>query len=201
MGKFIQRYTVRSRFSKKRFDQECLAEYAETFPIVCGDFAFYQFPTVEFWKRLFGTSPAHLRFTFKIPEEITAPMFANHPRYGTRGGSPNPNFLSRPLFEKMFLGPLAPHERRTPLLILEFGAVCGDVFSPAEFTDQLALFLDGLPHQIRYAVEIRNPEFLDFPAYLQRRVDARKHGFYRAQSVPKIAIDSGVHRVVPAAEG
>ncbi|MGH9591440.1 MAG: DUF72 domain-containing protein, partial [Bryobacteraceae bacterium] len=26
------RYTIRGRFSKKRFESECLAEYAETFP-------------------------------------------------------------------------------------------------------------------------------------------------------------------------
>ena len=39
------RYTSRGRFAKKRFEAECLAEYAEVFPIVCGDFAFYQFPT------------------------------------------------------------------------------------------------------------------------------------------------------------
>ena len=36
-----------------------------------------------------------------------------------------------------------------------------------EFTDRLASFLDGLPHRFRYAVEIRNPEFLYEPAYLQ----------------------------------
>jgi len=40
-----ERYTTRGRFSKKSFEAECLAEYAETFPIVCGDFSFYQFPT------------------------------------------------------------------------------------------------------------------------------------------------------------
>ena len=31
-------------FRRKRFEAECLREYAETFPTVCGDFAFYQFP-------------------------------------------------------------------------------------------------------------------------------------------------------------
>src|SRR5450755_3928062 len=38
------RYLTRGRFSQKRFEAECLAEFAETFPIVCGDFSFYQFP-------------------------------------------------------------------------------------------------------------------------------------------------------------
>jgi hypothetical protein len=42
------RYTSRGRFAKKRFEPECLAEYAEVFSTVCGDFAFYQFPSPEF---------------------------------------------------------------------------------------------------------------------------------------------------------
>lgn len=31
-----ERYLVRGRFSQKRFQSECLKEYAETFPVVCG---------------------------------------------------------------------------------------------------------------------------------------------------------------------
>ena len=45
-----ERYLTRGKFSQKQFEQECLREYAETFPTVCGDFAFYQFPTPEFWR-------------------------------------------------------------------------------------------------------------------------------------------------------
>ena len=44
-----ERYLSRGRFSKKLFEAECLREYSEVFPTVCGDFAFYQFPTTEFW--------------------------------------------------------------------------------------------------------------------------------------------------------
>jgi uncharacterized protein YecE (DUF72 family) len=162
-----ERYATRGKFSKKRFEQECLAEYAETFPIVCGDFAFYQFPTTELWKRLFENSPQQLQLSFKVPEEITTPAFPSHARYGARGGTSNPTFLSRSLFEEMFLAPLAPYANRTPLLIFEFGAVCGNFFNAAEFTDRLATFLEGLPPQFRYAVEIRNPEFLEAREYLE----------------------------------
>src|SRR5271157_2642607 len=38
-----ERYLTRGRFSQKKFESECLSEYAETFPAVCGDFSFYQF--------------------------------------------------------------------------------------------------------------------------------------------------------------
>ena len=85
------RYLSRGRFSKKKFEQECLAEYAETFPIVCGDFAFYQFPTEEFWRKLFGGAPPPLKFGFKVPEEITVRRFPNHPRYGDKAGLDNPD--------------------------------------------------------------------------------------------------------------
>src|SRR5947209_9471483 len=42
------RYSVRGKFARKAFEAGCLAEYAETFPVVCGDFAFYQFPSPDY---------------------------------------------------------------------------------------------------------------------------------------------------------
>jgi hypothetical protein len=36
-----ERYATRGKFSRTRFEAECLAEYSRTFPTVCGDFAFY----------------------------------------------------------------------------------------------------------------------------------------------------------------
>jgi hypothetical protein len=34
------RYVTRGKFSRKKFETECLSDYAQTFPTVCGDFAF-----------------------------------------------------------------------------------------------------------------------------------------------------------------
>jgi uncharacterized protein YecE (DUF72 family) len=81
------RYLARGKFSKKRFEAECLAEYAETFPVVCGDFSFYQFPTPQFWKKLFASAPASLKFALKVPEEVTCEIFPKHARYGPRGAA------------------------------------------------------------------------------------------------------------------
>ena len=50
------RYESRGRFSDRKFNQECLTEYAAVFPAVCGDFAFYQFPSPAMWERLFTGS-------------------------------------------------------------------------------------------------------------------------------------------------
>jgi hypothetical protein len=94
----VEKYRVNERFSKGRFEQECLAEYAETFQIVCGDFAFYQFPTAAFWQKLFRQVPSPFLFAFKAPEEITAPSFPKIARYGSRGGALNPGFLNADFF-------------------------------------------------------------------------------------------------------
>ena len=39
------RYVTRGKFSRAKFEENCLTEYAEMFPTVCGDLTFYQFPS------------------------------------------------------------------------------------------------------------------------------------------------------------
>jgi uncharacterized protein YecE (DUF72 family) len=156
------RYLSRGRFSRQRFEAECLREYAETFPTVCGDFAFYQFPSEDFWRKLFHQAPDDFRFAFKVPEQITCKMFPSHPRYGAQAGKTNETFLDAAVLGEMFLRPLLPYRRKTALLIFEFGAFGRRSFEGLpEFLDRLDPFLAALPPEFRYAVEIRNPEFLE----------------------------------------
>jgi uncharacterized protein YecE (DUF72 family) len=89
-----ERYATRGRFSRGKFEAGCLAEYAETFPVVCGDFAFYQFPSPDYWERLFAATPPSFLFGFKVPEDITVARWPGHARYGTRAGQENPGFLN-----------------------------------------------------------------------------------------------------------
>jgi len=157
-----ERYLTRGRFSRKLFEAECLREYAETFPTVCGDFAFYQFPSDEFWRRLFAHVPENFRFAFKVPEQITCKVFPGHARYGPQAGKENEAFLDSRILREMFLNPLLPYRRKTALLIFEFGAFGRRSFAElGEFLDRLDPFLAALPPEFRYAVEIRNPEFLE----------------------------------------
>ncbi len=151
------RYRTRGKFSKQRFDAECLAEYAETFPIVCGDFSFYQFPSPEYWKKLFSSAPASLQFALKVPEEVTCEVFPKHARYGPRAGQKNESFLNAEALRALFLEPLAPYAARVSPLIFEFGARST---TPIAFIDQLDHFLGALPEGFRYSVEVRNREFL-----------------------------------------
>jgi uncharacterized protein YecE (DUF72 family) len=168
-----ERYFTRGRFSQKRFEEHCIQEYAETFPIVCGDFSFYQFPSEDFWKKLFSASPAHLKFAFKVPEEITRKTFSASPRYGERASQANPSFLNAELFESQFLAPLESFRERVALLIFEFGEFSKKAYpEPARFFEDLDGFLARLPRDWTYAVEVRNEDFLQ-PAYFDI---LHKHG-------------------------
>jgi uncharacterized protein YecE (DUF72 family) len=154
------RYQTRGRFSKKLFEDTCLSEYATVFPAVCGDFAFYQFPPEAMWAKLFRQTPEHFRFGFKVPEQITVPCWPVHPRYGALAGLDNPTFLDFPLFEQAFLRPLEPWRDKVGVLIFEFGTMRPNV----DFLAALDPFLSRLPAGWRWAVEVRNAEFLE-PRY------------------------------------
>jgi len=182
-----ERYAVRGKFSRKKFEAECLTEYAETFPVVCGDFSFYQFPPTGFWHKLFASVPPQLLFAFKVPEDITVYTFPQHPRYGGRGGQRNPHFLNPELFLQEFLDRLTPYHSRVPVLLFEFGAFPARLFADAsEFAELLSAFFACLPDSFRYAVEIRNPEFLEeryFAALRQHRI---AHVFNAWTRMPEI---------------
>ena len=55
------RYEYRGRVARSRFNDRCLEEYARVFPTVCGDFAFYSFPTESFWNRTLAQVPGGFR--------------------------------------------------------------------------------------------------------------------------------------------
>ena len=69
----------------------------------------------------------------------------------------------------MFLEPLAPYADRLAPLIFEFGARGA---APFEFLDRLDSFLENLPRAFRFAVEVRNREYLA-PRYFD---SLRAHG-------------------------
>jgi uncharacterized protein YecE (DUF72 family) len=182
-----ERYLSRGRFSQKRFEQECLSEYAEIFPTVCGDFAFYQFPSDEFWQRLFGRVPESFRFAFKVPEQITCKLFPRHARYAAQAGRENENFLDVHMLKEMFLRPLWPYREKVAVLIFEFGAFGPRSFAGVgEFLERLDPFLRGLPREFRYAVEIRNPEFLERDYFACLRANRVAHVYNAWSKMPEL---------------
>ena len=155
------RYVTRGRFSKRLFDDTCLAEYSETFPTVCGDFAFYQFPSEAFWQRLFAQVPEGFQFALKVPEQITCRAFPQISRYGAQAGLTNHTYLDAALLQDAFLRPLLAYQEQIGVLIFEFGASATPV---CDFVELLGPFLSRLPKAFRFAVEVRNPDYLT-PGY------------------------------------
>jgi uncharacterized protein YecE (DUF72 family) len=183
------RYEVRGKLSQKRFDTQCLREYAETFPLVGGDFSFYQFPSASYWDRLFGESPGSLQLALKVPEHVTVARWPEHARYGKRAGTENPDFLDPRVIRTLFLRPLRPYADRVAAVMLEFGTLAKSVFgSVDEFLARLGPFLDAIADEpFRVAVEIRNPEYLGaayFEALAQRNV---AHLFNAWTRMPELA--------------
>ncbi|MSR55146.1 MAG: DUF72 domain-containing protein [Gemmataceae bacterium] len=158
------RYLTRGKLSHKKFEAECLREYAATFPVVGGDFSFYQFPTAEFWTHLFGQVPPQFGFGLKVPEEITVLCWPGHARYGVRAGHTNQHFLNAALFEQAFTKLLEPYREHVSVMIFEFGSFSKHELATAEFFEHLDRFLEALPKGWSYAVEIRNQDFVD-PKY------------------------------------
>jgi len=184
-----ERYVRRGGFSKKYFEDTCLAEYAETFPVVCGDFSFYQFPSEAYWRRLFGSAPARLRYAFKTPEQITVKTYPAHARYGARGGQDNPSFLDPGLFQDAFLRPLEPYRAQVAALIIEFGTFSKKSYAQAaDFLADLDRFLAALPPDWRYAVEIRNPEYLAGEYFGCLRAHNVAHVFNAWTRMPELGV-------------
>mgnify|MGYP002402338410 CR=1 FL=1 len=188
-----EKYRTRGRFSQKKFEAECLEEYAKTFPIVCGDFSFYQFPSDAFWQRLFASASPSLRYGFKVPEEITVKRFPMHDRYGARAGLTNEFFLHPDMFAENFWRPLETYKDRVAVLIFEFGTFSKEAFAgEAPFVEQLDRFLGALPKGPRYSVEVRNPEFLaaDYFACLQKHNVA--HVFNAWTRMPELGVQMSI---------
>ena len=182
-----ERYLSRGRFSRKLFEAECLKEYAETFRAVCGDFAFYQFPSEEFWRKLFGQTPAHFQFAFKVPEQVTCKVFPAHARYGPQAGRENEAFLDEHMLREMFLRPLLPYREQVAVLIFEFGTFGQRSFEDVgAFLERLHPFLASLPKEFRYAVEIRNPEFLEKDYFACLRSHGVAHVYNAWSRMPEL---------------
>ncbi len=155
------RYIFRGAFSASRFDRLCLREYAEVFPTVCVDAAYYKFPDEHYLASLMSQVNDRFRFAFKVTDQITIKHFPRLPRFGSRAGAPNPDFLNADLFAASFLAPCRNYREKVGLLIFEFSRFASADFARGrDFLEALDTFLGRLPPGWPYGVEIRNANFL-----------------------------------------
>jgi uncharacterized protein YecE (DUF72 family) len=166
-------YLTKGKFSNAKFERECLREYAASFPTVCVDAGYYQFPSAKWLEPMCEQVPAHFKFGFKVTEEITLFEFLNLPRYGNRAGRRNEHFLDADLFVRAFLEPLEPFRTKIGPLMFEFSAFQKTQFEHGrQFVEALDAFLGRLPSGWEYCVELRNPGWLQ-PEYF---AVLRRHG-------------------------
>src|SRR6266545_623816 len=98
----------------------------------------------------------------KVWDRITARRFNQDPRWGNLAGQLNPDFLNADLFKDAVLGPYTRVFRdHAGCFVFEFQAMRGrDLPEPARWAGELDTFLQRLPKEFRYAVELRSPELL-----------------------------------------
>lgn len=189
-------YETRGKFSERKFNQECLAEYAAVFPTVCGDFAFYQFPSATTWQRIFDQVPEGYRFSLKVPEDVTVECFPDLPRYGQRADKENPHFMDASLVRDQLLARLEPYRDKLGVLIFEFGTIHrGPMSKTKEFAAGLDHMLSRLPlDRFKFAVEVRNHEFVEADReYLAcLRSHGAAHCFNSWTRMPSVSEQMGV---------
>jgi uncharacterized protein YecE (DUF72 family) len=103
--------------------------------------------------------PEDFHFFVKAQEACTIRRFPMHARYGKQRGAINPGYFDAGYVEDRIVAPLQ-QGLGTKLAALLFQFPPQDAARPASFADELHDFLRRLPKTIRYAVELRNPEFL-----------------------------------------
>lgn len=155
------RYEYRGKVAAKRFERECLVEYAEVFKTVCIDAAYYTFPRIEYLQGLADQVPDDFRFGLKVTDEITIKKYPNHARHGARAGQLNRDFLNAELFTTAFLKPCEEIRSKTGVLMFEFSRFWpSDYEQGRNFVADLDVFLGKLPKGWPYAIEMRNKNWL-----------------------------------------
>ena len=159
-----QGQVYKKTYSKSRFKQDCLAEYADyeykgerLFRTVGIDHTFYGPPTPRMLENYAAQLPADFQACAKVWEDITVPVFPSGLRYAKKAG-PNPHFLDAQYFVEMVLAPFdhAFREHTGPF-ILEFQRSGLDAET---FLSKLDRFLDRVPKRYEYAIEVRNPAII-----------------------------------------
>lgn len=131
--------------------------------------------------------PKNFRSSFKAPEEITAPAFPKHARYGARAGQLNSLFLDSNAFIAQFLASLAPYAEAIGVIVFEFPAALATCFEDViSLSDALGHFFEELPNTSRYAVEIRSELLLCAEYFRALRNSGIAHVFTSWTEMPSI---------------
>ncbi len=189
----------RSLIQKKRFEAECLQEFATVFPTVCLDEGFWRFPETDRLEKYAEQVPDNFRFGIKVTNQVTERR--------THEGVPNGGYLDSRLFTEHFYIPTrAGLGDKLGPVILEFspfffGRPYGQLdYSPLQFVKDLHKFLTEIPKRdLMLAVEIRDPELLAYPRYLDcLEYHGVAHVLNEQTHMPEISEQVDVPGIFPA---
>lgn len=180
------------QYSKSRFSQDALAEYARygregrpLFRTVGIDHTFYRPAGASQLAHYAAQVPEDFQFCSKVWEEITVPTYADLPRYGAKAGRANPRFMDAEVFRDLVLEPaLAGLGQRLGPFIFEFQRWGTE---PATFLDCLDRFLGRLPSGPLYAMEVRNPALLGTRYRDLLRAHGAAHVYNHWTAMPPLA--------------
>jgi uncharacterized protein YecE (DUF72 family) len=150
----------------REFARHVLEEYGQCFLTTCLDVGPNRMPLPAVLRRLSAQAPPDFLFATRVADESLTYRFPyGHPDPARRGER-NERFLDAALLEERVLTPLRVLERAAGVVVLQVARVYGteEMTSPL-FLSRLRSFLDRLPRGPRYALEVRNPEYV-VPDYL-----------------------------------
>ncbi len=127
-------------YAPEHNDKDSLLVYSRHFSSIEGNNSFYGLPSVQSIKQWAENTPENFRFCFKFPRTIS------------HGG----NLLACDHLVEEFLQRISPLGQRIGIVWLQLS----QQFSPHHL-DSLDLFLEKLPKQYQYAVEVRNLRLFD----------------------------------------
>lgn len=182
-------------YPKKDASTQLLGEAARypLFRTVGIDSAFYAPPSRETLTRYAEQLPAGFLCVSKVWQEITVHTWTRQDR--KRAGQRNENFLNAQLFVDAVAGPyLEAFAAHAGPLVFEFPAFGRKKdLTPDWFAGELDRFLEKLPKDLHYAVELRSPDFLT-PMYLEvLRTHGVAHALNAWSNMPTIGeqLDTG----------
>ncbi|MGD8824811.1 MAG: DUF72 domain-containing protein [Myxococcales bacterium] len=148
--------------NQRAFLRESLGEYA-SHPLMrtVGVDRGYYAPVPEEDLAMYAAQlPEGFRAAIKVWQRVAMPGFPRHPRYGSDAGKDNPDFLDAELFARAVYEPVreAFSQRMGPW-ILEV-APAPRPLDPHWFCEKLGAFLQEVPRDFPFAVELRDRRLL-----------------------------------------
>ncbi|MCU0289831.1 MAG: DUF72 domain-containing protein, partial [Acidobacteria bacterium] len=118
-------------------------------------------PDINTAEEYANSAPKDFQFTIKVPNSITLTHFYSHDKTKNNAGEPNPYFFSVDLFNE-FLKGIKPLWEKIGALIFQFEYLNrAKMPSQVEFLEKFGRFISACPKNFPYAVEIRNPYYLN----------------------------------------